>query len=115
MLIYLFIYVCVFLQTAHKLKPFFGARVCFVGFSSDETKHMHEVLEANGGQVTNIDDPLCTHVVSNDIRTYTNHIHYWSHTHTQGFILMVIFFSLNFLLSAAPMNLVKYLQNLLIS
>lgn len=51
------------LTTSHKLKPFYGARVCFYGFSNDETKHMHEVLEANGGMITKIEDPLCTHVV----------------------------------------------------
>ncbi|XP_050308871.1 protein ECT2 isoform X4 [Anthonomus grandis grandis] len=47
----------------YKLKPFHGARVCFLGFSDDEEKHMTEVLLANGGTVTTIDDPNCTHVV----------------------------------------------------
>ncbi|CAH1975798.1 unnamed protein product [Acanthoscelides obtectus] len=47
----------------HKLKPFHGARVCFVGFPPEEEKHMTEVLLCNGGEVTSIDDISCTHVV----------------------------------------------------
>ncbi|CAG9830214.1 unnamed protein product [Diabrotica balteata] len=47
----------------HKLKPFHGARVGFVGFAEEEEKHMSEVLLLNGGVVTNVDDPNCTHVV----------------------------------------------------
>lgn len=47
-----------------KLKPFHGARVCFLGFPEEEEKHMIDVLEANGGTTTNIDDSSCTHVVS---------------------------------------------------
>ncbi|KAF2898591.1 hypothetical protein ILUMI_07581, partial [Ignelater luminosus] len=47
----------------HKLKPFHGTRVCFFGFPEEEEKHMTEVLEANGGTLTNIDDPVCSHVV----------------------------------------------------
>nr|XP_022908635.1 protein ECT2 isoform X3 [Onthophagus taurus] len=47
----------------HKLKPFYGAKVCFAGFPEEEEKHMTEVLEANGGCITVIDDPQCTHVV----------------------------------------------------
>lgn len=37
-----------------------------MGFPEEEEKHMTEVLEANGGTVTNLDDPACTHVVSLD-------------------------------------------------
>ncbi|XP_022908633.2 protein ECT2 isoform X1 [Onthophagus taurus] len=48
----------------HKLKPFYGAKVCFAGFPEEEEKHMTEVLEANGGCITVIDDPQCTHVVT---------------------------------------------------
>ncbi|XP_015113709.1 protein ECT2 isoform X4 [Diachasma alloeum] len=47
----------------HKLKPFYGARVCFFGFPDDEKKHMVEVLQQQGGEPTEIDDPDCTHVV----------------------------------------------------
>ncbi|CAG9853619.1 unnamed protein product [Phyllotreta striolata] len=47
----------------HKLKPFHGARVGFVGFADEEEKHMTEVLVLNGGTVTSLDDPNCTHVV----------------------------------------------------
>nr|CAH7740851.1 unnamed protein product [Callosobruchus chinensis] len=47
----------------HKLKPFHGAKVCFVGFPPEEEKHMTEVLLCNGGDVTTLDDPSCTHVV----------------------------------------------------
>lgn len=46
------------------MKPFHGARVCFLGFHDDEERHMTEVLEANGGTVTNLDDVTCSHVVS---------------------------------------------------
>ncbi|XP_050308869.1 protein ECT2 isoform X2 [Anthonomus grandis grandis] len=55
----------------YKLKPFHGARVCFLGFSDDEEKHMTEVLLANGGTVTTIDDPNCTHVVTENSEIYT--------------------------------------------
>ncbi|XP_063973705.1 protein ECT2 isoform X8 [Diachasmimorpha longicaudata] len=48
----------------HKLKPFYGARVCFFGFPDDEKKHMVEVLQQQGGEPTEIDDPECTHVPS---------------------------------------------------
>ncbi|XP_057663730.1 protein ECT2 [Diorhabda carinulata] len=47
----------------HRLKPFHGAKVSFVGFPEDEEKHMCEVLVLNGGTVTNTADPACTHVV----------------------------------------------------
>ncbi|XP_043274974.1 protein ECT2 isoform X8 [Venturia canescens] len=46
-----------------KLKPFVGAKVCFFGFPEDEKKHMCEVLQQQGGEPTEIDDPNCTHVV----------------------------------------------------
>lgn len=51
-------------QKEHKLRVFAGARVCFVGFSEEETQHMAEVLASNGGGVCALDDPDCTHVVS---------------------------------------------------
>ncbi|XP_043274969.1 protein ECT2 isoform X3 [Venturia canescens] len=47
-----------------KLKPFVGAKVCFFGFPEDEKKHMCEVLQQQGGEPTEIDDPNCTHVVT---------------------------------------------------
>ncbi|KAK1137695.1 hypothetical protein K0M31_002191 [Melipona bicolor] len=46
-----------------KLKPFFGAKVCFFGFPDEEKRHMCEVLQQQGGESTEIDDPNCTHVV----------------------------------------------------
>ncbi|VEN56703.1 unnamed protein product [Callosobruchus maculatus] len=55
----------------HKLKPFHGAKVCFVGFPPEEEKHMTEVLLCNGGDVTTLDDPSCTHVVMEHAEVYT--------------------------------------------
>lgn len=55
---------CRILQAEHRLKPFHGIRVCFVGFPEEEEKHMTEVLVMNGGTVTALDDVACTHVVS---------------------------------------------------
>ncbi|OAD47055.1 Protein ECT2 [Eufriesea mexicana] len=52
------------LITTYKLKPFFGARVCFFGFPEEEKRHMYEVLQQQGGESTEIDDPNCTHVVT---------------------------------------------------
>ncbi|XP_044266145.1 protein ECT2 isoform X2 [Tribolium madens] len=49
--------------TEFKLKPFHGAKVCFVGFAEDEKKHMTDILLSNGGTVTSLDDPQCSHVV----------------------------------------------------
>ncbi|XP_076667106.1 epithelial cell transforming 2 pebble isoform X9 [Andrena cerasifolii] len=51
------------LITMYKLKPFFGAKVCFFGFPEEEKRHMCEVLQQQGGESTEIDDPNCTHVV----------------------------------------------------
>lgn len=48
----------------HRLKPFEGQKICFLGFADDEHQHMIEVLVANGGVATQIDDPECSHVVS---------------------------------------------------
>ncbi|XP_033226944.1 protein ECT2 isoform X2 [Belonocnema kinseyi] len=53
------------LIAACKLKPFYGAKVCFFGFPEEEKKHMCEVLQQQGGEPTEIDDPSCTHVVNN--------------------------------------------------
>ncbi|XP_046622512.1 protein ECT2 isoform X3 [Neodiprion virginianus] len=50
----------------YKLKPFFGAKVCFFGFPDDEKTHMYEVLQQQGGEPAEIDDPNCTHVVTNN-------------------------------------------------
>ncbi|XP_019767152.1 protein ECT2 isoform X2 [Dendroctonus ponderosae] len=47
----------------YRLKPFHGAKVCFLGFPEDEEHHMTEVLLSNGGTVTTLDDPNCSHVV----------------------------------------------------
>ncbi|XP_029174380.1 protein ECT2 isoform X2 [Nylanderia fulva] len=51
------------LIATYKLKPFYGAKVCFSGFPEEEKKHMCEVLEQQGGECTEINDPKCTHVV----------------------------------------------------
>lgn len=48
----------------HRLKPFEGQKICFLGFAADEHQHMIDVLEANGGVSVQIDDPECSHVVS---------------------------------------------------
>ncbi|XP_044595343.1 protein ECT2 isoform X4 [Cotesia glomerata] len=53
-----------------KLKPFFGARVCFFGFPEDEKRHMCEVLQQQGGEPTEIDDPECSHVIIDINRDY---------------------------------------------
>ncbi|GAB0089910.1 ECT2 [Sergentomyia squamirostris] len=47
----------------HQTKAFEGQRVCFFGFSTEEHQHMVDVLVANGGVPTNLEDPDCTHVV----------------------------------------------------
>ncbi|XP_043528871.1 protein ECT2 isoform X2 [Frieseomelitta varia] len=52
------------LIATYKLKPFFGAKVCFFGFPDEEKRHMCEVLQQQGGESTEIDDPNCTHVVT---------------------------------------------------
>ncbi|XP_025992199.1 protein ECT2 isoform X6 [Solenopsis invicta] len=51
------------LIATYKLKPFYGARICFFGFPEEEKRHMCEILEQQGGESTEIDDPSCTHVV----------------------------------------------------
>lgn len=51
-------------MATYKLKPFYGAKVCFFGFHEEEKKHMCEILEQQGGECTEINDPNCTHVVS---------------------------------------------------
>lgn len=48
----------------HKLKAFEGHKICFLGFATEEHDHMIDVLNRNGGIHTTIDDPDCTHVVS---------------------------------------------------
>ncbi|XP_073980533.1 epithelial cell transforming 2 pebble isoform X2 [Rhodnius prolixus] len=55
----------------YKLKPFHGARVCFLGFPEDERKHMADILIENGGLPTDIEDPACTHVVVDESTTTT--------------------------------------------
>lgn len=52
-----------FLQMGHTLKIFEGTRICWVGISDDEVQQMNEILASHGGQVTQLDDPDCTHVV----------------------------------------------------
>lgn len=48
----------------HKVRSFEGQHVCFFGFEPDEQEHMTGILELNGGILTDIDDPECSHVVS---------------------------------------------------
>ncbi|XP_039295848.1 protein ECT2 isoform X4 [Nilaparvata lugens] len=50
----------------NKLKIFQGARVCFLGFSEDEHRHVVNVLLENGGVLTDQEDPQCTHLVCDD-------------------------------------------------
>lgn len=47
-----------------KLKAFEGHKICFLGFAAEEHDHMIEILNKNGGVHATIDDPECTHVVS---------------------------------------------------
>ncbi|XP_071452126.1 protein ECT2 [Hetaerina americana] len=54
-----------------RLKPFHGARVCFLGFAEDEKRHMEEVLVQNGGTPTVVEDPTCSHVVVDGGDTYS--------------------------------------------
>ncbi|XP_029345001.1 protein ECT2 isoform X2 [Acyrthosiphon pisum] len=51
----------------HKLKPFHGAKICFIGFTEEEQSHMVEVLLHNGGTpISNENDTECTHLVVNE-------------------------------------------------
>ncbi|XP_060871893.1 protein ECT2-like isoform X1 [Metopolophium dirhodum] len=51
----------------HKLKPFHGAKICFIGFTEEEQSHMVEVLLHNGGTpVGDENDTECTHLVVNE-------------------------------------------------
>jgi len=45
------------------LKIFEGTKVCWIGINSEEIIHMNEILISNGGAVTTLEDPNCTHVV----------------------------------------------------
>ncbi|XP_017768682.1 PREDICTED: protein ECT2 isoform X2 [Nicrophorus vespilloides] len=63
-----------------KLKPFHGARVCFLGFPEEEEKHMAEILVSNGGTVAPLDDPTCTHVVMDHAENYPLEANGGSHT-----------------------------------
>ncbi|XP_072742510.1 protein ECT2-like isoform X2 [Anoplolepis gracilipes] len=54
------------LIATYKLKPFYGAKVCFTGFLKEEEKHMCAILEQQGGESTEINDPNCTHVIVNE-------------------------------------------------
>lgn len=53
---------------SHKLKSFEGLRICFYGFSPEDHQEMVDILKANGGIPTDIEDPECTHLIfSNNI------------------------------------------------
>jgi hypothetical protein len=51
-------------QTNNALKIFEGTNVCWIGINDEEVTQMNEILTTNGGSVTRLDDPNCTHVVS---------------------------------------------------
>lgn len=63
-------------QEAHKVRPFHGASIHFLGFTEEERQHMVEELERNGGKECR--DPSgsggegchhpCTHIVVDDSR-----------------------------------------------
>lgn len=53
----------------HRLKVFEGQRICFTGFPPEEHKHMEEVLRSNGGIPSTVDNPECTHVVSDLVKS----------------------------------------------
>ena len=48
----------------HSLKIFEGLKISFLGISDDEVVQMTEILTSNGGTLTTMDDPSCTHIVS---------------------------------------------------
>lgn len=52
----------------HRTRAFEGQRICFFGFSPEEHQHMVDVLVSNGGVPTNLEDPDCTHVVSEQVK-----------------------------------------------
>ena len=54
-----------YFQMKNTLKIFEGTKVCWIGINSEEIIHMNEILISNGGAVTTLEDPNCTHVVSN--------------------------------------------------
>ncbi|XP_046640377.1 protein ECT2-like [Daphnia pulicaria] len=51
------------MQTNNALKIFEGTNVCWIGINDEEVTQMNEILTTNGGSVTTLDDPNCTHVV----------------------------------------------------
>lgn len=46
-----------------KLKQFEGLRICLYGFSPEEHQEMVDIMKANGGIPTDIDDPDVTHLI----------------------------------------------------
>ncbi|KAF0304718.1 Protein ECT2 [Amphibalanus amphitrite] len=56
------------IMAPHRVRPFFGARVRLLGFSSEEREHMAEVLVDNGGQLASEEPGAepCTHLVVDD-------------------------------------------------
>lgn len=55
----------------HRLKPFAGLYIAFVGFPSDEILHF-KLLAENKGTLVTADDKRCTHVVC--IYSYFYHL-----------------------------------------
>jgi hypothetical protein len=61
-----------FVET-HKVKPFHGAKVHFLGFDEAEMEVMASELLRNGGQLCqDIDSKNCTHVVVDDGKVICN-------------------------------------------
>ncbi|XP_050530486.1 protein ECT2-like isoform X3 [Daktulosphaira vitifoliae] len=50
----------------HKLKPFHGAKIGFIGFTEEEKLHLNDVLIQNGGTPVNENNTECTHLVVNE-------------------------------------------------
>lgn len=48
---------------SYKLKQFEALRICLYGFSPEEHQEMVDIMKANGGIPTDIDDPECTHLI----------------------------------------------------
>ncbi|XP_050530485.1 protein ECT2-like isoform X2 [Daktulosphaira vitifoliae] len=51
----------------HKLKPFHGAKIGFIGFTEEEKLHLNDVLIQNGGTPVNENNTECTHLVTKEV------------------------------------------------
>ncbi|XP_034231179.1 protein ECT2-like isoform X2 [Thrips palmi] len=50
----------------HRLGPFVGTKVAFVGFPKAEVDEAEKLLESNGGQLVDATSAECTHIVADD-------------------------------------------------